>query len=890
MDWTEVEVVDPPAIETLTLTLHPPAYSGLPTMVADGRLPVLAGTQVALAGQVSRPLRSATILLAEGETIACRIIGDKKGEGRSELSLSSEAWKLSTGQRKRGHLQLVGENGLATKVPLPALRVVADQPPVVSWQDTLEDFYVLPTAKIPLSGMLTDDLAIANAHLVMTASKTESETEKTERFSLYQGEAKPPQRPAMPRVGLSLDQREWEYQLDLRSLKGWNLSPGESFTLQVEATDYHGATGRGPNVRRVVVLREVELQSRLAADQAEILRLLEQALADQRTAQRLARQHSIETALKPSASRNTLKGLLTARLTQQKVTHLLTDKREGVVDRVEALLLKITINRSGQPEQVAPLKKVLLQISKLLLGPLPHAEQHLTDLRKQIASLPPGEILPATTQELQQHFQHLEGEQQRVIDTLELLVDEAAAWSDLERFIRELGRLEQEQRQLRETTLAAARRQLAALADSSASAGVTPEELELFMQQQTGLARRFNQITRAMQQKVDQAAKPSEKTKRLEAALAEAQANQLASQLASSAKAIERARLGRATDAQREAADNLRDLLDLLRNRRPTDRAELASRLRKLQGELARLQAEEAELASQPHPTEKQRQQLAASLRQLAKQMKRMTAKAAGMSTDQAAEAINQAEAMKQAEQQMKKAQQQLANRIAELEQERQQRLLERLAKVLDALLPRQQKVLEKTLELEGDLEAGIGSEEAQQQASHWAGIEAVVAKELGEAIEDLDRRAVFQLALQSASRDMLQASAALQENDSGRVTQALELGALTRMRHVRDLLRAIPPPSEKKESDQKGGGGPSGKQPPPPLIELAEVKMLRWLQADLNGRTRRYEADLADSPQDKSGKLQAAQRLAEEQSRLEELVREMMRRNNRTNPAEMQL
>ncbi|MGI9457371.1 MAG: hypothetical protein ACR2NU_12475, partial [Aeoliella sp.] len=129
----------------------------------------------------------------------------------------------------------------------------------------------------------------------------------------------------------------------------------------------------------------------------------------------------------------------------------------------------------------------------------------------------------------------------------------------------------------------------------------------------------------------------------------------------------------------------------------------------------------------------------------------------------------------------------------------------------------------------------------------------------------------------------------ALEKSDTGRVTQGLELGALARMRHVRDVLRDEPPPPDEDQEPSEGEGGQGGEKRPP-LIELAEVKMLRWLQIDLNGRTRLYEANLADNPQTKASKQQISQRLAEEQTRLEELVREMMRRNNDSNPPEIDL
>ena len=45
MRWLDVEVVEPPQLESLSITVHPPAYTGLPPAPAERHLEVLAGTR-----------------------------------------------------------------------------------------------------------------------------------------------------------------------------------------------------------------------------------------------------------------------------------------------------------------------------------------------------------------------------------------------------------------------------------------------------------------------------------------------------------------------------------------------------------------------------------------------------------------------------------------------------------------------------------------------------------------------------------------------------------------------------------------------------------------------------------------------------------------------------
>jgi len=900
MAWNEVHVVNPPALEKMTLRLHPPKYSGLPSSVAKGRLQILSGTRIEIAGRANEPLREALVEVAGSDGIACQI----RGDSRRDLSLAPDAWELlaNKGNRyTRFHLRLVADNGLIATTSPTNVHLQEDQAPTVDWSDPTKDEWVVATALLPIGIVVADDLAIASADLFVLAQAKTDESRRAgepQRISLFRGETKPPARSILPREGQSLDRRTWEHPLDLTP---HGLVPGAVIEVRAKATDYRGAVGATASVCRLTIVTQAEIESRIATDQAEILRRLEQALADQRSARSESARMAVET-LAPNFPRQTaLDRLLATRLTQQNVRRRLTADQQGAIDLARQLLQKIVINRLERPELVSQLENIVGKVGDLAAGPLPDAEGQLTDLRKRVASL--GESLAnGVATSMEGSFAKLQEAQVEILATLETLIHAAAKWSDADRFIRELVRLEQEQRGLRTATAEAARQQIKSLADPNTN-GVDRATVDHLAGEQADLARRFNKLTQAMRQMANQEQTSSEWTDRLNDALTEAQANNLGGQMAEGAREIERKQLGRAGDRQAGVADKLRDLIDLLRDQRPTDPKELANRLRELQKELASLQADATQITQndaaqngrQPEQNE-QRRKLAEKLERLARQMNRMTAPSAGRSTQSAAtqasplpqESTSEVqEGMQEAQKQMEQAQQQLAQRIAELEDEQQQRLLERLAQVLDDLIPRQQKVLEETLQLEHPGEDVL--QHAGQHARDLSPTEATIANDLDEAILDLAQRAIFQLALESAAADMRQASEALKKNDTGRITQELERGALSRMRHVLEVLRDLPPAPDEKPQQNGGGGGGQGK-PKPPLIELAEIKMLRWLQVDLNGRTRRHEADLADNLPTTASKKQIAERLAKEQSRLEELVRQMMRRDPRTDPAEINL
>ena len=138
----------------------------------------------------------------------------------------------------------------------------------------------------------------------------------------------------------------------------------------------------------------------------------------------------------------------------------------------------------------------------------------------------------------------------------------------------------------------------------------------------------------------------------------------------------------------------------------------------------------------------------------------------------------------------------------------------------------------------------------------------------------NLEAAGAFHLALSAIARDMGGAADLLERRDTAAAAQQFEQSALERLALLIEALKPEPP--EKKPDE--------GEPPPKPdsqtqrgVQSLAELKLLRLLQQQINGRTRQLQEAVA-----KAGKLDAEHRrqydeLAAEQERLAALVDKMI-------------
>ena len=79
MPWIRLEVVEPPKLESVQLTLHPPEYTGLPVETSEKSTHALRGTRVELSGTSTKKLRSVRVCQDNGPELAAQLSADSYG-------------------------------------------------------------------------------------------------------------------------------------------------------------------------------------------------------------------------------------------------------------------------------------------------------------------------------------------------------------------------------------------------------------------------------------------------------------------------------------------------------------------------------------------------------------------------------------------------------------------------------------------------------------------------------------------------------------------------------------------------------------------------------------------------------------------------------------------
>ena len=903
MAWTEVEVVDPPVVELVSLTATPPAYSGLPAGETDPHLHVLAGTQLELVAQSPSTLKGASVVIGAGQQQRIIPADISKADDTHRVTIPAGRWLAQSSEeatRGRSYFLRVESQQSLTGVTQPRpLRVVTDTPPSVAWQKPSSDLFVTQRAVVPLTADVSDNLAIQWVDLVAHQDAETSTTgasnssdhanpdkkngEPLHRQRIATGPAAPPAQPE----GLATDGQSQQVTLDW-SLEPLRLSPGDQLLVSIEAADYRPGVGRTPTTRRITIITLAEIDARIADAASALTRDLERALTLQRSARDATGQLAIEQRNAATVDGKTVDRLSTLGYEQRQVASALTGDDRGALQRASDLQAELQTNQLDRPELVSELDRIRQQLARLDQAPLPTAQRALTDARRAATRLAESDANQAADQTILDPLAEVQSSQDETVQTLEALVDSLARWSDLQRFTREVSDLEQKQQQLATETQAETTQ-----ANSARDQSARRAEREQLATRQAELARRFDRLQRGMREQVEQMQQDSPAQQNVADALAESQDRATGGKMQDATRRLNRGQMGRAATEQLAAAKDLQQMLDILRGRASTDPRKLADQLRAAEEQLSELRAQAAQEAASASDERQadRRERLADRADRLSRQLNRLQAPEAGQSTQQGGDQMSQsaaqsnpseaAQSMRNADDQLQQAQQQLAQRINELENQIVESVLKKLAGKIDSYIARQRQVLEGTI-LANDSPEDDRTASAKRLAGDQRSLEAIIAA----AAEELATRAVFEMALTSASQDMGSAAGGLEASQTGPKTQQAEHAALTRLQHVAQVLKPDPnlPPPDSQQNDGGGQGG-DGKQPPPPPIDVAELKMLRLMQLSLNAQTRQLEADTAAQllPQDESRAI--AQRLAGEQNRLADLVRELASRNNAGTP-----
>jgi hypothetical protein len=235
--------------------------------------------------------------------------------------------------------------------------------------------------------------------------------------------------------------------------------------------------------------------------------------------------------------------------------------------------------------------------------------------------------------------------------------------------------------------------------------------------------------------------------------------------------------------------------------------------------------------------------------------------------------------AQERAIEELETARAELEEILRQLREEEVTRLLVQLETRLRGMLKAERGVLADAERLAA---ATVPSErERQLEAARLGREQGAITAEAGKALvllRDDGSAVAIPQALAQVHEDSGQAAARLARGDTGRDTLGL-LGEI--VTGLEEMLAAV----ERARADQqdaaaKPGGGRSGEAGEQPLVDkLAELKMLRSLQARVNGRTQRLARllDAGDSAVDDAAVRAALTRLAGRQREIERAARDIV-------------
>jgi hypothetical protein len=511
--------------------------------------------------------------------------------------------------------------------------------------------------------------------------------------------------------------------------------------------------------------------------------------------------------------------------------------------------------------------------------------------------------------------------QEQVEKTLNELLERLESWSNSREIKGEAKELLEEQKKLQADTAKM-------MQPDKEFIGRKPEELD-------GVQRAELDATREAQQKVEertrqllgqmervaaqQAQKDPETARELRDALEEAKKGEVTARMKAAREQLQQNNLNQAQDHQRESVAELQKLVKNLEDRREAELDRLAKKMRQAEDKLKELydeqerlqkKAKEAAAIADPKQREEALQRLARQQKRLQKQteealqqLSRLKAGQAGQMLGKAGEQMEEAGRQLSRGQQAQEGQEEVLDRLdealQELEQARKQaedelarEQLARVADVINRLKERhesltadtdglQRRVLQRkgwTLEMRKTL---LGLRAAQKG----------LAEETDEVAEkQLGTTPVFARTLKRAAEAMAEAGdrageVARKAPDAEELPDA-ELGRLQgdAGRRLAQVLEAVKAAAEEPQRAARGGGGGGGGEggggggagdniPP-----VAQYKMLRDMQADVNRRTeafRKKHPDLEALDEKQKNELQSLRR---DQQDVRELLDEMNR------------
>jgi hypothetical protein len=907
MDWIDLQVVEPPRIESFALRVSPPDYSGWPVLETDGRVTALVGSTVRLQGRTNKPIRAAVLHWPgpeEQQPFAAAVSQDGLRfslRDAPQVEHSGSYW-----------IELVDKDGVRGVQDRWPIRAVADDPPSVAVEQPATELFVTGEADVPMRIVAGDQLAIRSVGLQYLRSDQSDRGRQT--IDLYQG----PDQVAPVRIesigqlagGAPLNTQEIDYTWRLSEL---GLPPGAQITFNAIASDYLPQEAATP-VQRINIITASELEDRIARRQSFVMGELARILKLVVEARGRVSELEIQLLEVGRLERQDVDQLQGLELMHRDIRRSLVSETEGVKHHIQSLLTELESNKVDSPEIARRVRQLDEVIDRLEAGPLDDVSRRFNDAIKsaQAADRQRSDNTEddgnAADKRAQQAIRAAGRGQDEIIAALEDQLGDLERLNNYRQFARDLSALQRDSEAIRRDTEAIRGRTL-----SKDLNDLTPQEradLEKLAQKQLDAARELDKLSDRMLRTADKLGESDPlAASSIRDAVDHARRQDVAGRMRSSARGLQRNQVGQSLTEQQAAAEALEEMLGILSNRRENELDRLVGKLKEAESHLAGLRQrqqglrkkfEEAEQLADEEERRRDLQRLAREQKQLqeeierlGRQLQRLQANRAGDSLAQAggsaggaSDAGEQGDAAgavtgaRQTERDLEQAEAELSQARRQAEQDLAAERLLRMQDTLVGLVKRQQGLLTEAQRLDG-LRGAQGRLTRGQLASvtDLARGQDQLAEETEINGDKLASAEVFQFAMRRAAEQMRLAVDALNRLETGGDVQRAQRLAMNQLRLLIESL--TDEPAENGDQQPAGGGdGPGGGQSPDGqdgFQALAAIKLLKLMQQDINARTEELRDKQQGGEPLSLGDAEELQRLVADQGRLAEIAFELL-------------
>lgn len=923
----QVDVVPPPVISSFRLQVVPPAYTGqeprtLAENVGDVQGPV--GTQLILTAKSNKALLSAKLHRKGGEPIDMTVGKDGRSVSGEFTIHEAGTWSWWLALRDK---QDFGN----PDAPRYEIRGTPDATPDVHFDEPNSDLLVTPTAKVDFKVVAKDDLALRTVRLVYeaqigvdpgTITEPESAAEPSgdePPLELIKkdgpGAVLPPAAP--PARARDESDHKGEFVLydaedspQMLTLDfDWNLTPheyppGTRIVVIAQATDGYdlGEPHIGQsNPRTLTIVSPEEKRLELADRQAMLLLDLERAETLQTTARGHVEELQLQLDRTGSLRPEDIDLLKRIELDQRQLESRMTDDLDGLEARARSIQAEREANNVEDPESTELLETLAGELSFLRTDALPRIRQKLTRAIKTAETEPDSsKTSPETKSDLNAAVRN----QDVVLKTLRGVLGQLSKWRNQRNLVGDLRELSGDQENLADETARTGQR----IATKTASERTEQDDVDLarLSTRQQQIADQVEDFGKQLKQaSSDIREQDSDQADAFDRAASQLDDSKLSGAMRRAAAALMQKRIGDASQAQKEIVEELRKIRDVLEQRDVTSAENLVKRLNEADEEVGQLRNElhdvlrKTDRAQQIRNEQKrqrelerlrrQQEELREKIEDSVRRLQRLRSNAA-RSAGRAGQRVGKAEQalgggdtegaqqeMQEALDDLEQAQREIAQDQREAEESLAEELMEKIADQLTALQSRQKSAIEETLRLRSEYEKrGNWSRALLKSLRNLATVQRNLKTETLSAAEQVQAVEILSLALRGAARSMRLAVENLQDKDTGEQTVTWQNQAA---RRFEDLLKALKSDSESEggqPEQQPGEGQPEAGPHGERVALLSQLKIVRTLQADLISRFEHVRAEQARTGELTDDQKKELAAVAEEQSQLADLVREL--------------